>query len=70
MDWNNVKCFPDGRKRMQSPGKIEDVKKKIHFKARKMLQHGIGNFVLASGSGGGKAGGARKKFRGEERRAK
>ena len=34
---NNRKCLPDGRKGMQSPGKIEDVKKKIHARARKML---------------------------------
>ena len=40
---------------MQSPGKIEDMKKKIHVRARKMLYHGIGSFVWASGSGGGKA---------------
>ena len=29
-------CLPDGRKGMQRPGEIEDVKK-IHAKARKML---------------------------------
>ena len=29
---------------------IEDVKKKIHARARKVLWHGIGNFVWASGS--------------------
>ena len=28
---------------MQSPGEIEDVKKKIHARARKMLYHGIAN---------------------------
>ena len=37
---------------MQSPGEIKDVKKKIHARARKILQHRIGNFVWASGSGG------------------
>ena len=55
---------------MQSPGMIEDVKKKIHARVRKMLQHKIGNFVWTSGSGGGKVGGSRKKFIGRERRAK
>ena len=54
---------------MQSPGKIENVKKKIHARARKVLQHGIGNFVWASGSGRGKVGGSRKKFSGGEKRA-
>ena len=54
---------------MRRLGEIEDVKKKIHARARKMHQHGIGNFVWASGSGGEKVGGSRKKFSGEERRA-
>ena len=53
MDGNN-RCFPDGRKGMRSPGEIENVKKKIHARARKVLCHEIGNFVWASGS--------RKKF--------
>ena len=35
-----------------------------------MLQHGIGDFVWASGSGWGTIGGSRKKFSGRERRAK
>ena len=35
-----------------------------------MLKHGISNFVWASGSEMGKVGGSRKKFSGEERRAK
>ena len=34
---NNRRCLPDGRKGMQSPEKIEDVKEKIHARARKML---------------------------------
>ena len=34
---NNGRCLPDGRKGMQSPGEIEDVKKKIHARARKVL---------------------------------
>ena len=54
---------------MRSPREIEDVKKKINARARKMLWHGIGNFVWASGSGGGKVGGSRKKFSGGEKRA-
>ena len=31
------RCLPDGRKGMKSPGKIEDVKKKIYARARKVL---------------------------------
>ena len=54
---------------MRRPGKIEDVKKKIHARARKMLYHGIGNFVWASGGGGAKVGDSRMKFSGRERRA-
>ena len=34
---NNGRCVPDGRKTMQRPGEIEEVKKKIHARARKML---------------------------------
>ena len=37
---------------MQRLGEIEDVKKKIHARARVMHWHGIGNFVWANGSGG------------------
>ena len=55
---------------MRRPAEIEDVKKKIHARARKMLEHGIGNFVWASGSRRGKVGGSRKKFSGREGRAK
>ena len=33
----NNRCLPDGRKEMQNPGEIEDVKKKFHARARKML---------------------------------
>ena len=55
---------------MRTPGKTENVKKKIHARARKVLQHGIGNFVWANGSGRGKVGGSRKKFSESERRAK
>ena len=67
---NNGRCLPDGRKGMRRSGKIEDMKKKIHARARKVLQHGIGNFVWASGSGRGKVGDSRKKFSESERRAK
>ena len=52
----------DGRKGMQMPREIENMKKKIHAKARKMLQHGIGNFVWTSGSGRREVCGSRKKF--------
>ena len=54
---------------MQSPGKIKDVKKKNHARARKVLQHGIDNFVWASGSGGGNVRGSRKKLIGKKGRA-
>ena len=37
IDGNNRRCLPDGRKGMQKPGKIENVKKKIHARARKVL---------------------------------
>ena len=53
---------------MQSPGEIEDVKKKIYARTRKMLWHGIGNFFWASFSGQEKVGSPRKKLsRGEGR---
>ena len=34
---NNRRCLPDGRKGIRRSGKIEDVKKKIHARARKAL---------------------------------
>ena len=37
MDLNNGRCLPDGRKGMKRPGEIENVKKKIHARARKVL---------------------------------
>ena len=37
MHGNKRRSLPDGRKGMQSPGEIEDVKMKIHARARKML---------------------------------
>ena len=61
---NNRRCLPDGKKGMRRPGKVENVKKKIHARARKVLQHGIGDFALASGVGRGEVGGSREKFRG------
>ena len=54
---------------MRRSGNIEDVKKKIHARARKMLYHGIRNFVWANGSGGGEVEGSCKKFSGGKRRA-
>ena len=69
MNGNNRRCLSDGKKGMRRPGKIEDMKKKIYARARKMLQHRIGNFVWASGSGGKKVGGSLKKFSRGERRA-
>ena len=70
VDGNNRRCLPDQRKGMRRPGKSEDVKKKIHARARKVLYHRIGNFVWASGGRGGEVGGSRKKFSESERRAK
>ena len=35
--YGNNRCLPDGRKGMLRPGQIEDVKKKIHARARKVL---------------------------------
>ena len=55
---------------MQSLRQIEDVKNKIHVRARKILKHGIGNFVWANGSGRGKVEGRCKKFSNREKRAK
>ena len=37
VDGNNGRCLPDGRKGMQRSEKIEDVKKKIPARARKVL---------------------------------
>ena len=34
---NNGRCLLEGRKGMQRTGKIEDVKKKIHARASKVL---------------------------------
>ena len=47
----NNRCLPDLRKGMQRPGKIKNVYEKIHDRARRVLQYGIGDFVWASGSG-------------------
>ena len=51
---------------MQRLGKIENAKKKIHARAKKLRQRGIGNFVRASGSGQGEISGSGKKFRREK----
>ena len=66
---NNGRYLLDGRKGIQRSGEIENVKKKIHARTRKMFQHEIGNFVWANGSGQGEVGGSCKKFIGRERRA-
>ena len=50
------------KERNASLVEIENVKKKIHARARKMLKHGIGNFVWTSGGGRGKVGGSLEKF--------
>ena len=42
---NNRRCLPDGRKGIKSPEKIKNMKKKVHNRVRKMLYHGIGNFI-------------------------
>ena len=47
---------------MQTPGKIENVKKKIHARARTVLEHGISDFVWASGSEQGEVKDSRNKF--------
>ena len=36
VDGNNGRCLPDGRKEMRIAGEIENVKKEIHTRARKM----------------------------------
>ena len=46
----------------QLEGKIENVKMKIHARARNVLYHGIGDFVRASGSRPGEVCGSHKKF--------
>ena len=37
VDGNNGRCLPDGRKKRQTPEKIENLKKKIHARASKVL---------------------------------
>ena len=59
---DNRRCLPDRRKKMQERGKIENMKKKINARERKVLQHGIGDFACASGSGRGEVHGSREKF--------
>ena len=36
-DGNNRRCLPDGRKEMSIPEKIENVRKEIYARARKVL---------------------------------
>ena len=66
---NTRRFLPDGRREMQRPKMIENVPDKIRARARKMLQHGIGDFVWASGNGQREIRGSCKKFSGKERRA-
>ena len=49
-DKNNRWRLPGRRKGMRRLRKIQDVREKIHAKARKMLQHVVSNYVWA-GSG-------------------
>ena len=51
---------------MQGPGKIENVEK-IYARARKVLLHGISNFVWASGSGREEVCGSRNKIQRQRR---
>ena len=37
MNWNNGRCLPNGRKGIQRPEKIENVKEKINARDRKVL---------------------------------
>ena len=37
VDGNNIRCLPDGRKSMRRPEEIEQLKKKIYARAKKML---------------------------------
>ena len=37
---------------MEGPGKIEDVKTKVHARAREALHHEVGNYVSASSGRG------------------
>ena len=70
MDGNNGSCLANGKKEMSKPGKIENVKKKVHARARKVRWHEISNFVWASGNGRGEVRGSRKKVSGEKEKAK
>ena len=59
----NRQPFSDGRKRMQRPGDMEDLKKKISAR-EKVLQHET--LSWAGGSGRQEVGGSRKKAIGSE----
>ena len=48
MDWKKKRCLLDGRKGKQRPGKIENAQENSLARARKVLQHGIDNFVETS----------------------
>ena len=62
MDGNNRKCLSGGKEGMQRPGKIENVLEKIYARGRKVLCHGIGHFIWASGSVLEEVCGCRKNF--------
>ena len=57
-------------KGMQRLGKIENVKKKIHARVRKMIYHRISDLVWASDSGRKEVCGSLKKFSGRGSRKK
>ena len=50
------------KERNVKTGKIENVKKKIHASVRKVLWHGIGDFVWASARDGGEVCGSHEIF--------
>ena len=65
MNGNNKRCLLDGRKGFKD--QMKDVLEKNHVRARKVLWHGIGNFVRSSGSRQKVVYGSREKFsRGEK----
>ena len=52
MNGNDTERIRDGRKGMQKPSKIKDVKNKIHARTLEVFQHGVYDFALARGRGG------------------
>ena len=57
------------KEKMQRPGKMEDVKKKIYARTWKVLHHRVGNAVWAGGCGRELVSVRSKKFYVGERRA-